>query len=363
MKKAIAFLASPKNLADFVWYYATYGKDYIWDASILKYGDTSILKPDCEKSGIFANIYDCEPDFWKHKMLYFPKLILIYLFRQKKRYSRKIIEQMAGHPDDYDLALICMVHHMSDGAVIELADRRRTVMLEDGSKDYLPRTKRMALSGGNVSKQIAWALLGRMQYMDITGDVWLEHTKYCDKYCGFPERMQYTNYKSISKLNDFSATDMDLYSGIIKKIYDFDLQAFKGGKCILLMTSPYVDFKSDPRAEVDRVTAYIESKYGDYNIYVKKHPRDDMAYHWSDKTKIYEFPQKVPAELILNVAKFDRYVLMFPSTTMMSMESQPVELLRLPSLNSTEPGVSHYDTVIESCLKIMDTSTVDIVYL
>jgi hypothetical protein len=317
MKKGLAVLYSQKNLADFICYYTTTKDEYEWDVCVEPYADKIVLTDYCRKAGVFSKIFTDEKNYWKHTIPYLIQLFFIYVFGRRKTYSKKLIENVVGK-DDYDVVLICVNNHMLEGALLNLADERKTVILEDGMLDYLERYKRLPKKCGDVLHRIMWQFLAKSMSMSATGNEWIENTKYCDKYVQYPEKMKYTKFKSINRMSELLNSNKELYDKLITKTFDIDEQIRNSD--IVLFTTPLAAFVDNPSEEIKKTIEYIACKYPDSSILLKKHPRDKEIYDFPQNMRVNEIDSSVPAELVTGCFEAKKYIFMYTTTTLLQFQ-------------------------------------------
>ena len=144
-RKGLAVVYDPHNLYQFIWYYATYGKDIEWDALCLPNGyKGEYMSEYCEKSGIFKTIYKGEQAYLSSSILdrgvLFAKMVFYAVLKKQKIMCKKIVGQYVNI-DNYDIAVVLTDVGIVSGAVIGVADEKEVVILEDGMGDYADRPK------------------------------------------------------------------------------------------------------------------------------------------------------------------------------------------------------------------------------
>lgn len=322
-RKAIVVLYSPKTISDFIWYYCTYGKDYDWTAICIPYGfsHSEIAFDLCKKSNIFDEVIFDKDDtsYWsipKKAILLF-EMFLYFISGKRKKFCEKFIKKRIKL-NQYSLVVVPSDYMTLSGFFIATSDQRRTIILEDGAADYLERTKKIGISELRRIWGIAGAFLAKMRYANTGMKYWFEDTKYCEKFASKPELMKYKNYLSITKLNNFTMTDENLYNEIIRRI--FSLNDEITDVALMVLTTPLNDFSDEENEVNDKIINYIVEKFPNSNILLKKHPRDTSKYSFPKEMRVLEVEKEIPAEIFLNGFGIKNIIFTFPSTTLLFMD-------------------------------------------
>ncbi len=329
-KKALAILYSPKTLIDFTWYYYTYGNDYKWDVLIIACDKELKIKDECEKSGMFEHIYCEDTNYDKISRFQqgwiFVKMFFAWMFGKKKKYVRWHFEKK-GIELNYNLHLISSNYCSLDSGLLQcFADEIPTAILEDGMSDYLPRTYRFDKNAvKNFDALIAY-IMCKMNYASLNQDgtaarYVTKNSRLCDKYSIHPERMQFTDYKSVNRLGDLSNTDSKGYYECLNRMYDLGgLEHYKAD--VVLFTTPMSDFCSESNYDYSKKTVdYIMKEYDPRKVLIKKHPRDRKNYDFPENVDIYEIPSFLPGELMIELLDVKKHVFMHTSALLMSYKS------------------------------------------
>lgn len=323
-KKAVVILYSPRGILEFLWYYCTYGKDYEWTAVCALYGDTMEHRLlTCEKLGIFSNILRDERDFMgmsiSEKMKLFLKMGLYFISGQKKRLCRSIIKEAVGDLD-YELVVISCDFGILPGAFLAESKKKKVVILEDGTADYLERHKWLSFQRIKGINNVAGFLLAKMGYANTAFCYTMRDTKFCEKFAVYPEKLKYRNYKTIKKLNDMSHPDFDKekFETLRKKILNDTTTEYVGDAA--LFTTVFFGIDSLYDYVVPAIENYINQNYAGKTLILKKHPRDNCNYKFSDSIKVYEIDKNLPMEVLEGSLKVNRYIYMAISTSMLSQQ-------------------------------------------
>ena len=146
----------------------------------------------------------------------------------------------------------------------------------------------------------------------------LNTTRNCVKYASQPEKLIYRNYREIRRLFEEDGTDQPLFDTITKRIYPV-LQNidFKHTEAILF-TRPMSDWVSDGAAYRHRIEQFISENY--QSIIIKRHPREDEEYCFSDNVICTEIDNSVPAEALLPYLKGKECVVVMTSAITLYMK-------------------------------------------
>lgn len=343
-KKALAILFSPKSLIDFTWYYYAYARKYKWDALIFPCGEEIIIDDPCKKSGLFEHIYMENVIYNRLSLLkmgiLFGQMLLHWLIGNKKKYVRKFFEEKIGNMD-YDLHLVFSDWSALSAGLLEcLADETKTVVLEDGMADYVYRTKKFCADAPLKDSVIGY-LMCHMGYASLNTYAThyvTDNTMYCEKYATHPERMKYTNYKSISRLRDMSKVDIVEYNMCLRKMYDInDIDGFTGD--VILFTAPLLGYFNDISTLIAKTVNYIVTTYSPNRVIIKKHPRDKSDYVFPENIEVAEMNAKLPGELLLQLITCKKHIFMYPSSLLMSYSSyDAIEVLIYKNLTEKNDG-------------------------
>lgn len=321
-KKGLAVIYDPHNLYQFVWYYCNKRKNKKWDALCLPNGYRGeYMHPYCEAAGIFKNIYRNDTDYSTlsaaKKIKLITGMFLYFIMGRRTAYCKKLINQYVN-VDEYDELVVIADVGIVSGACVALGVEKEVVILEDGIGDYGKRPKYMPRE--KLLSAYSWQgfLLSVMGYCS-PGWFHLKTDRFCIKYSSQPEKMQYRNYAQIRQLYDDKGTDLQLFNRILYRLYpalsNYD---FKNTDVVLL-TRRIDDFVPDYEKYKQRLENYISENYS--SVLVKKHPREDGAYHFSGNVAVTEIDNSVPAEVLLPYLKEKDIVIITTSAVMLYLKS------------------------------------------
>ena len=318
-KQAVAVIFSNVNLYDFLWYYATYGKEYEWTAITEYYVSSDVeLSKECEKTGIFKKVVFYEVNT-KHmsnfrKAIEFLKTTAYYMAGKKDRYCKKLI---AGCVDDYDLAVVANPYELLHGAFISQSAEKQIVILEDGGNDRKETSHKWKRSNGGIDivYNIVGYLWSKMGYCDIGNRYELDSCRNCIKYSVMPEQIKHRTYKNVFQIHDNTHTDMELFKRLIKN-WCGDLLPERLCAEAILYTGPMNDLFENYEEMKHRVENYINENCRGKKILLKKHPRDTYEYAFDDTVDVTEIPASVPAELLRDAMDANIYLFEFLSSTL-----------------------------------------------
>lgn len=298
-KKGLAVIYDPHNLYQFLWYYCTYGKDIEWYALCLPNSyKGEYLSKECKKLNIFKEIYtDSVPfdslPFRKKISLFFQMLIYALIGRQKKFASNFISPYIKDL--SFDTAVILTDIGFISGMFCLFGKEKEIVILEDGMGDYEDRKYINIFKHLKNFYDIQGFFLSLLRYSSPSHYFPLYTSKNCIKFCSHPEKMKYKKYKEMRVLFDMNNTDLELFKHFIYMLYPNIKDYFSENKQVILFTTPLSDYVTNTKPYVNLIEEYINKNYSD--IIVKKHPRDNANYNFSNG--VIEIPQQIPAEVLL----------------------------------------------------------------
>ncbi len=321
MEKALFCAHTAKSMADFAWYYATYGSDYKWDVVVDVNSEFEKQKQCFLDTGLFDNVYDSGHDIWDHKVILLIKYIWYFITCRRRKMAEIIIKKSI--PDIYEYKKVILVNDSQpiEGAIGLLSGIIDVEMLEDGACDY--DIKRSIYQSINHSffSDFSFFLIAKMGYMSAASRYRMKYHRMMNKYATCPDKMSYKEYKSIKQLGDMRFTDTEKYYAILKKIFNYDENVVVPKDNVILFTSPLLDFSENIENVNEKTIDYIVDNYRGKTIYVKRHPRDNGQYLWPDWMNVIEINKELPAELISSL-EFEEKVYMFPSTLLVLNEQQ-----------------------------------------
>lgn len=300
MKKGLIIVYDPHNLYQFLWYYCSYGKEIEWDALCLpNEGKGEYMGDYCEKTGIFKNIYRYNTEYTHMNSLgkakIFLQMIAHALTHRQKEYCYKLLKQYVDI-ERYDTIVVMTDVGFVTGACLAFGKEKKVVILEDGLGDYAERTNKYLLE--HITNPYDWQgfLLANMGYSNVGHYYPLKTTKDCDKFCSHPDFLNYTKYKTMNKLYDFSNTDMDLFHSLVEKIYPLLKEYDYENVDVILFTEALNCFSEDTKKYLDIVQKYVLKNYN--SVLLKKHPLDQNSYKFESSITVQEVPSSIPAEVL-----------------------------------------------------------------
>ena len=318
-KKGLAVIYGSHNLYQFIWYYSTYGRNIEWYALCLPEREMVSLKELCEKSGIFKEIIYKQEYFgflpMGKKIIIFLKMFFSFFVGKKNRYCKKFISQYITDLD-FDIAVVLSDYGLISGMLISLGKEKDIVILEDGIGDYLVRKYSNIFKFSFNLWDFQGFILSLLGYSNTGCHFPLRTTKDCVKFCSHPEKLSYKKYKKIKPLLFFDDANKKIFSNILSKIYPKLDNFFITDATTILMTVPLTDYSDTPEDYYKRAENFfnnIDCK----SLIIKKHPRDMHKYCFSNKIKIIEIDQTIPAEVLLHHFINKKVYFMYFSSTLL----------------------------------------------
>lgn len=344
MKKALAILYSPKTLLDFVWYYHSYGKEYVWDVLCIPCGGKVIIDEYCHNSGLFHKIFTTNIIYSslpkRTLAVLFIRMTIAWILGRKKYFIKKYLKKFVGELD-YDFHLVPSDYSFLCGLLVSLSSEVETIILEEGLGDYTERNKKFLPQYGlnleNISSYLFSFMgygtgIGLVNYINKPSDL-------CLKYAMHPEWMLYRNYKDIRTLKDLTNTDVHAWKKCLRKTFCInENQKFQGD--IILFTAPLDEFSESLHQKLaDDTVEYILCKYNPRNVLIKKHHRDKAEYHFPTEVEVNEIEKNIPGELILDLVQCKKHIYMYPSNMLVSYkEYSKCEILEFQKLINRKAG-------------------------
>lgn len=320
-KKALAIVAGPYRFYQVVWLYTQF-TELEWNILLLPYGKgegvVNNLYSKSEKLGIFNQIYiskmigqdsDMLSQIWM--ML---KMCWYYVCGKKKELMRRIIFSQTNQ-DDFDVFFIGCEYSIIEGAVIGLADEKKVYIFEEGLGDYLPRKKYPTFS----IKEIISYIVSKMGYFSPYTFFEMQNLSLCVKYASLPELLYKRRYKEVRKLFKGDAFSNKRYKELLDRIYCVPKGILENSE-IVFFTSPWDWNMEKKNYYLEKIKQWLIVQYGDKHIAIKKHPRDQEKYEWSELNFIF-LPENIPAEILAEYMRGKVVVMMGVSTTILSLLS------------------------------------------
>ena len=358
MKKGLVVLYSPKSLLNFIWYYCAYGKSISWDAIVTPYGadKNGKYKYEVYKQSKDSRLFDKIKKYnsaINNKSLFTRAFILLKMVinavvGNRYGYCKKQLNK-AFNVDSYDVIVSVLNDEIFTGMIATLGKKKRVVLLEDGTSDYLNRKKHLSVDlikrKGLVASLVS-IIMSKLGYADPTMELYLKPTKKCIKFSSKPEKMQYRCFKSINQLNDMSRIDFPEYQKIIKNTFSFDAN---DKECdVVFLTAPLKTDFNVSDYDHSKFVSYISKTHPGETVLLKKHARDNVDYVFPDEIRIEIEQANIPAEIIINSLNAKKYYLTFPSSLLMDMpKDKDYEILFLKSAESDKYSLDYFETVTE----------------
>lgn len=350
-KDGIVVIYDPHNLYQFIWYYATYGKEYEWTALCLPNGyKGEYMSHFCEKTGIFKDIIRDEQGYLDSSIgtraKEFFKMFFYALIGKQKVYCKKFISKYVN-VDKYKIAVVLTDVGIVSGAFVGLGEEKRVIILEDGMGDYADRPKGYIRKHLFNPYDIQGYLVAKMGYANPAHYYPLKTTKYCEKFCSNPEQMIYKDYKVIKQLFDYTNTDTLLFDRIVENVYT-EIKACDFQKAdAIIFTNRLYDFGDNVESYIEKFENYVNAHYK--SIILKRHPRDETEYKFDENIEVQEISNSVPAEVLLPYLSDMNILFMLTSSILLYMKTyqyQPVFLYfkGLHEQNLTEKTYLKYMT-------------------
>lgn len=344
-KKAIVLLYSPRELAEFTWFYCKYGRDYEWTAVCAPYGNAiDYVANVCKDSKLFVEVLEDKRCFdsmpFVEKIILFLKMCFYFLIGKRRRFCKRIIEECLGNRK-YDLVVIPCDFGILPGAFLACSNECETIIMEDGAADYKTRYRWVQLKDIKSVYDVIGCMLARMGYANPSIVYTMEDTKNCIKYSTEPERMMYRDYKEIRKMPRVDYIKDEEYNNIINRAYSLKDENYIGE--ILLLTSPVRVYVGDNLEYVEKIQDFVNSNYKGKTILMKRHPRDDAKYKFLDEIKVIELDQNLPFEIIANRINVNTIYSVFASSTILSLRDK-IEDIKVFYFNCIEKQSDNKNT-------------------
>ncbi len=318
-KKGLAVLYDPNSLRQFVWYFTTKSPNIKWDVLCLPNGEKgTYIDKDCIRAEVFERIYRGETDYMKlplkKKFFLFLRLLLFWVLKKQKLMAEELINSYVSDIEMYDEYVTNTDTGFVSGLLSQFATIKEVVYLDDGSWDYLARSKWKCTFKSFSFEYWQGFVMSKMGYCS-KGRFYFEPTKYCTKYCNMPDKMRYKNYRQIKGFS-FEETRKELYDTIIEKIYP-DIKRYDFSRVdTVIFTDPWDDFTTKPEKYIHMVEEYVSKNAS--VILLKKHPRDKYNYSFKE-CECIEVDQTVPAEIMLPFLKGKKLLFFVQNSIMISI--------------------------------------------
>ncbi len=323
VKRTLVMITGPYQLLQALWYYSVHPEDeYV---ALLKLADTNEqvkknLTDQCGASGIFKDIVVLKgvsiDSSLFNKAGLFLKMFLFYITGRRKALTEKIIKSEIGDMQ-YDSVLVDSENSILGGAFIDHADKKYTMIMQEGLSDIMPRRDKPVRKAGEIIGYI----LARMGYCNPSFFYKMKTTGNCYKMSSVEQLMKYRNFKGMIRL--FSDRENELYSKIVNRTFSkMDWPALREAD-VLLITAPLKKIGGGTN-EYEALHRWLKQQYPGRTILIKKHPRDDYPYQWDDM-KIQEVSSGIPAEILLSEVRHQHVVMSFISTCVLDILNTDVK--------------------------------------
>ncbi len=343
-KQGLIVVYDPHNLLEFLWYYATHGKEYEWTALCLPNGYKGEYMGDyCERCGIFAKIVRAEDDFLAASAAKKAGIFLSMLGHAavggQERFIRRFLRRYGIETERFDRLVVMTDVGLISGMISALARHQDTVILEDGTGDYLER------SFGQIkscpTNFVAWEglLLSWMGYANPGHIFPMRTSRYAEKYCSKPDQMRYREYREMKRLFDFERTDLALYQELVQRAFGrIDVEALERAD-LFFFTVPIEDYSAETARYVERIVGHVNELASDrpLRVVVKRHPRDAQKYAFGKNVEVLEIENSVPSEVLLPYTAGRKLIFFERCSTMLNLRGDSeIELLWLSDLAQSE---------------------------
>ena len=356
-RKALAVVAGPYRFYQVLWLYTQF-PDLEWSILLLPYGKGDEIRKDlrekCEKLKIFANIYDShmigQDSGTYRQMMMLMKMFWFYLIGKKKTFMKRIIRsQTSGQ--EFDVFFVGCEYSIIEGAIIGLADEKEVYIFEEGLSDYVRRKKYPSFN----MKEIMSFIVTRMGYFSPYQCFEMENEKYCIKYASLPRLLQQRSYKDIRFL--FRERNSK-FNELIKRLYNFDIDMLRGCDVILFTVALEDELKKKNKNYVDMVHQWIVNRYYGKKIFIKKHPRDDEEYSWTDVDCVI-CEKNIPAEVVIGFMENQDVLMMEISTSIINILNKK-NITTIFRLKETD---EKYENEINYVQRLLNIPADDVIYI
>ena len=208
------------------------------------------------------------------------------------------------------------------GLLASFAKEKTTIYFEDGSADYwIVRKKNASIFKKWSFLNFQCVMMAKLGYFG-KGYVHFEPTKYCIKYASVPNELSYNYYKQIVKF-ELDSNQNETLIKLLERVYP-ELKKYENVSqdCKLVFTIPLTSDNPYREQYIKKFQSYIETNADE--IYLKKHPRDNYKYHFSDNVVFHEISQDIPAELLFSYFRGRKCFMMEPDSLLLSMSAYDI---------------------------------------
>ena len=239
------------------------------------------------------------------------KMAFSFVTFQRKNFAKKLVQsQLNGL--EYDAALLDSDFSILSGCIITCSDEKDVIIMQEGSTDTLPRRCFPRMN----AKHILGFLFAKMGFANFAINYKLRDIHNCVKLMSRPDLAVYRDYKEIQPLflpGQYHSLFLDKLSNLYNSI---EWNAINNVDYVLFTSSLKLRF-NDPSV-YDQMRKWLNTFAVGKKILIKKHPRDEYAYDWSE-FDISFIDTSIPAEIFLSQITQPHIIHMFLSTIMMNM--------------------------------------------
>lgn len=301
MKRGLFVCYDPHALMQFLQFYCMGDFPAEWDVLCLPVENgEEYMHSYCEKAGLFKNIFVGNVEYMN--LPFFKKLgLFLYMFffaiiGLRKKCCAKILNEYVGDINQYEILCSNIDTGFISGMLASFGKEKDVVYFEDGALDYnVFRLKwKTAFYPVLSLMNIQCVIMARLGYF-AKNAVFFNPTKFCIKYVTNKNELTYKNYKEI---REFILSDLQIsiFTSIQRQLFpELSNLDFSDGQPILF-TTPFTDIDKDVEKFYDKIIYYMSNISN--VIYIKKHPRDNTEYCFSDNIKVVEIPKSIPSEIL-----------------------------------------------------------------
>lgn len=327
-KHGLAVFYDPQSVYEFLWVYSMYGKELIWDAICFPNSDQGDVTSEyVKRTEVFESVtyYDDLIENWStgKQLSAFLQMLLFALIGKQANFAKRVLRHYADLNKYEEIVVLTDVGFIS-GLFITLSKEKSISILEDGTGDYLERSYRLIWRQWNNLRVWKGFLMSFLGYNNIGHSFPYQKTKYCTKYCSYPEKMLYTDYKELRKLYDFEKVDVGFLNHCIDQIYPELKEYFDQPYDVILFTGCISDFTKAPDKYYQRIEEWINKRYT--KVLLKKHPRDTHTYQFADTIQCVAIGGNIPAQVMQSYLTNEKLLFLGPSSTLLSFEKERFDI-------------------------------------
>ena len=361
-KKGLVYIATPKHLRDFLWFYAAghsrAGYSCICGASS---AEDDLFKA-CERSGIFKKI-SIVPDLSKAgvKELFLLHLRILFslVTGRKRQFAERLLSESSKEPMP-DFFVCPCDFGLLPGLMVYLARYYPVIQLEEGISEYAEKSRSYVPSLSRIINDplfFYYWLLSKTDYADCTFRMGTLGDRYCLKYVSHPSLLKYREYREIRKLYDFKGNTRDEYLSLADRA--FLVNDVPPDTDLIIFTAVLSDFSLDEEAYVKKMCAYISERFKGKKAVLKRHPRDNSDALSLPDLKVTEIKSSVPGELLIHMLPKVPVISFSFSTVLLEAASQgsPIILFFLKDISPEKGANERYLYTFREGLKLLSGIT------